>query len=443
VPSRVLEFSTMPAETLPSPLAPDPAAAGREAGKLTAARVAKFIKDGLPEGKSSAMLWAASPKGLGLRLRKSSASWIYAYRPRGSGRSAPSRTVTIGRADSLTVKQAEAAAAQLAGGVAARKDPASERRAEKARSKTVLSNALDGFDASLRQQKIVAGPMIMSALRRELKPLMAREIDTIERREIVAVVDAIEARGRPGAARNLRKHAHALLEWAVTKGLLKHNVMAGLRRPMASRAERLGAESKGRALEDHEIARIWRAADELGAFGGLIRLALLTGLRRSELSGLTWTDVLADRLVIAAERAKTGARHEIPLTTSMRAILSAQPRTTSPLIFPGRSNMRMAGWSKLVPRAQRESGVDFRLHDLRRTVRTLMSRLGVSEETAELAIGHVRRGLIGTYNKDQAWASRADAFEKVSGHITQVVASNAAMSAARLPSEKHEQLVSQ
>ena len=37
---------------------------------LTAARIAKFIKDGLPEGKSSAVLWAASPKGLGLRLRE-------------------------------------------------------------------------------------------------------------------------------------------------------------------------------------------------------------------------------------------------------------------------------------------------------------------------------------------------------------------------------------
>jgi hypothetical protein len=177
---------------------------------LTAPRIAKFIKDGLPEGKSSAVLWAASPKGLGLRLRKGSASWIYSYRPRGSGRSASSRTVTIGRADSLTVKQAEAAAAQLAGEVAMRHDPASERRAEKTRSKSVLGRALEGFDASLRQRKIVAGPMIMSALRRELAPLIAREIDTIERKEIVALVDAIEARGLPGAARNLRKHSHAL-----------------------------------------------------------------------------------------------------------------------------------------------------------------------------------------------------------------------------------------
>jgi integrase len=101
----------------------------------------------------------------------------------------------------------------------------------------------------------------------------------------------------------------------------------------------------------------------------------------------------------------------------MRAVLDAQPRTTSKLVFPGRNNLRMAGWSKLVPRAIRVTGIDFRLHDLRRTVRTLMSRLGVPEEIAELSIGHVRRGLIATYNLDQAWAARVDAFEKVSAHI--------------------------
>ena len=50
-----------------------------------------------------------------------------------------------------------------------------------------------------------------------------------------------------------------------------------------------------------------------------------------------------------------------------------------------------------------------------------MSRLGVAEDVAELAIGHVRVGLVGTYNKDQAWAARVDAFGRVSDHIAAVV----------------------
>jgi len=52
---------------------------------------------------------------------------------------------------------------------------------------------------------------------------------------------------------------------------------------------------------------------------------------------------------------------------------------------------------------------------------TLMSRLGVPEDIAELAIGHVRADLIARYNKDEAWAGRSDAFERVSDHIAAAI----------------------
>jgi integrase len=196
-----------------------------------------------------------------------------------------------------------------------------------------------------------------------------------------------------------------------------------MRRPKASRAERLESASKGRALDDAAIRTLWASAGAQGPLGGLLQLAMLTGLRRSELSGLRWASVLEDRIVIAAEHGKTGVAHSVPLTTAMSRVLEAQPRTTSSLVFPGRGNVRLAGWSKSVPHASAVSGVDFKLHDLRRTTRTLMSRLGVAEDVAELSIGHVRRGLLATYNKDEAWTARVDAFERVSSHIAEVLAS--------------------
>ena len=39
----------------------------------------------------------------------------------------------------------------------------------------------------------------------------------------------------------------------------------------------------------------------------------------------------------------------------------------------------------------------------------------------ELAIGHVRADLIARYNKDEAWAGRSDAFERVSDHIAAAI----------------------
>jgi hypothetical protein len=47
-----------------------------------------------------------------------------------------------------------------------------------------------------------------------------------------------------------------------------------------------------------------------------------------------------------------------------------------------------------------------------------MSRLGVPEDIAELAIGHQRADLVARYNKDRAWQARCDAFENISAHIT-------------------------
>ena len=53
-----------------------------------------------------------------------------------------------------------------------------------------------------------------------------------------------------------------------------------------------------------------------------------------------------------------------------------------------------------------------------------MKRLGISESVAEIAIGHVRSGLSGIYDRDEQWAARVNAFTKVSEHITRSCARN-------------------
>jgi len=59
-----------------------------------------------------------------------------------------------------------------------------------------------------------------------------------------------------------------------------------------------------------------------------------------------------------------------------------------------------------------------------------MSR-SASTDIAELAIGHARADLIARYNKDQAWAGRSDAFERVSDHVATLI--GARESAAAIP----------
>src|SRR5262249_60277288 len=108
-----------------------------------------------------------------------------------------------------------------------------------------------------------------SSLRRGLHGPWTKEVTSLTRRDLVAPIAAIEAAGRPGAAQDLRRFARVFLEWCVGDGFIAFNPLAGLRRPMRTRAERLKAAGNGgRALSDAEIRQLWQAARRLGALRG-------------------------------------------------------------------------------------------------------------------------------------------------------------------------------
>jgi integrase len=379
----------------------------------------------VPNGKQQVIIWDATVTGLGLRCLASGVkTWVFIYRGAG-GRRANSQTVRIGAYPEIGVEAARKAARGFAGDVAHGRDPAADRREERRRERATLRLALDDYERSLKQRRIVNWRVVMSALRRGLSRLLTHDVRDLTRGDYVAAIATIERTGRMGAAEDLRKHCRTFAEWSVGRGLADFNPLAGLRRPRLTRAERLENVERGRALSDDEIRKVWLAAELLGPFGGLTQFALLTAMRRGELSGLRWDDIKRDRIVLQAQQTKTGTAHEIPITELMRKVLARQPRTSSPLVFPSsRTAGRILGWTKLVNKLVRTSGVSMTMHDLRRTCRTLMSRLDVPEDVAELAIGHQRADLVARYNHDHAYAKRASSFELVSGHVAELSKTN-------------------
>ena len=393
--------------------------------KLTEARVKRVRR---PK-TGQVFLWDGEVRGFGVRILPSgSKTFWFQYRPRGGG---SSRMIRIDSFPKISVAKARDQARVFAGKVSSGGNPAAELRAERMRDKATLRVLLaEGgpYSQELERRGVVNIKPALSSLRRGLHGLMSKEVTYLTRRELVAAIAAIEADGRPGAAQDLRRFTRVFLEWCVGSGFLTANPLAGLRRPMRSRAERLKAGANGgRALSDDEIRQLWQSAGSFGSFGGLVRLALLTGLRRGELAQLERArDLLTDRIVVRPEHAKTGAQHEVPLTALMRAVITGTPVSTSKLLFPSpATGGRLAGWTRWVANLRQASGVDFRLHDLRRTARTLMSHLGVAEDIAELAIGHVRADLIARYNKDTAWEGRRDAFTRVSDHVATLIGARA------------------
>jgi integrase len=419
---------------------------------LTRSRIEKAT---VPPGAGQLMLWDSFVAGFGVRcLPGGSKTFVYRYRPHGGGRSVNPRLLKLGAFPSLSLDDARATARIHAGDVAKGKDPAQQRAEERRRSRATLKQLLaaDGpYELHLKERGLVNVKPALSILRRGLTAHMATDVAVLSRNDIVTAIDALNRIGKPGAAQDLRRYTRSFLEWSVGQGLTPANVMAGLRVPGRTRQQRLrDAALKGRALDDGELIKVWQAAQAMidrsqrgervsGSFGALVQLALLTGMRRGELSQLqhgrhvlTGERAVADR-GIDGERihlpkaiTKTAANHDTPLTLLMLAVIAGLPRTTSALLFPSRvSGGRLKGWAGLVALLQELSGVEVTLHDLRRTCRTLMSRLGVAEDIAELAIGHQRADLVARYNKDAAWQSRVAAFQKVSAHISALLAAAA------------------
>ena len=83
---------------------------------LTRTTLKVAIAAGVPDGKARIAIWDTRPKGLALILRASgSTSWVFVYRPRGSPKGTPSRTVTLGNYPTLDLEEARREAVRQAG----------------------------------------------------------------------------------------------------------------------------------------------------------------------------------------------------------------------------------------------------------------------------------------------------------------------------------------
>jgi len=100
-------------------------------------------------------------------------------------------------------------------------------------------------------------------------------------------------------------------------------------------------------LSDTELSRLIGVLDTYKdvQVANIVRLALLTGMRRGELLRLQWDHVDLKRGFLRIKQSKGGTDESIPLSDAARAVLSSLPRTAS-LVFPGRTMKKKAADGK-------------------------------------------------------------------------------------------------
>jgi integrase len=150
-------------------------------------------------------------------------------------------------------------------------------------------------------------------------------------------------------------------------------------------------QARDRTLTDDELRAIWRT--DAGLFGHYIRFLLLTAARRNEVAGMTWGEIDGADWTLPASRNKTGVELVRPLGKAAQAILAAIPKGGQ-FVWSPNGGKALTNFSNSKAAFDKASGTrDWRIHDLRRSARSLMSRAGVDKDHAERCLGHVIGGV--------------------------------------------------
>lgn len=137
-------------------------------------------------------------------------------------------------------------------------------------------------------------------------------------------------------------------------------------------------------LTAQQVAKLLQVLDEEEdiVMASLIRLALFTGMRRSALLNLQWTDLDFERnsIMLRGDVAKKKKTEYIPMNEQAKAILLSVPKTTSPYVFPGRDDDKpRANITAVLKRVKEKAGLpeSFRpLHGLRHSFASWLANSG-------------------------------------------------------------------
>lgn len=378
----------------------------------------------------------AEGEGFGLMVWPNGAkSWVLRYVvPGDDGRR---RTLTLGQYPDMSLQEARGRAALARETLRGGDDPMAQRRAsrdaqvlavQERRRAPTLAQAFGDYMA-LQSKRLKRPRNIEEPIRTNVLPELGEmKLHDLRRRDLVAVLDTMMARGAVCYAEQTRSKLSTFFAWCVERELLDSNPLIGMK-PLAKPSRR------DRALSDEEIPILW---EWLGA-GGLVspslrdalRLVLLTGQRPGEVLGLPWAELDLPAAVwrLPSERAKNGRAHSVPLSAEAVAILNARRAwVDGDHVFPGKrgfAHIVVNSADSMLARALADSGprglAPFRPHDLRRTCRTGLARLGFPDEVGERVLNHAPGGVLAVYNAHRYEVEMRRALDAWAGHVLALV----------------------
>ncbi|QRI61834.1 site-specific integrase [Shinella sp. PSBB067] len=401
-------------------------------------KLTKRVIDGLKPRDKDYFDWDDELPGFGVRVWPSGKKVYLAQYRVGK----QTKRYKIGAHGPLTVEEARKEAKIILGDVARGEDPQLDR-ATRRKSLTVKELCEAYFEAA--DKGLILGkrgkPKKASTLyvdrgraNRHIVPLLgSRLVQDVSQADAVRMMRDIttgktamsektgKLRGRAiveggaGTASQAVTLLSAILTYAVSEGIVPHNVARGIRKPaVGKRTRRLEAKdyrALGKALA--EVTEVpWQ-----GVVG--TKLFLLTGFRLSEVAGLKWQEVdeagSCFRLVDTKEDASIR-----PIGKPVFDILATISRQEgNPYVLPGPRSAEghYTSLDEAIRKLTKRAGLEgVTSHVMRHSYASVAGDLGFTEITIAALLGHASAGVTQRYvhHLDSVLIAAAD---KVSGEV--------------------------
>jgi len=248
-----------------------------------------------------------------------------------------------------------------------------------------------------------------------------KPVGEITRGEVGALLDRVATENGPIMSNRVLSATGKLFSWwQIQDETFTSPVIKGMARGVVVKRDRV--------LTKDELRQVWAAAGN-DIFGSILKVLMLTARRREEVAELRWEEIDPNApggplWILPAARHKNGKPDSIPLTPDVWEIIQAQNKWEKcPYVFSpdGEKPFRNFGRRKDKLDTVLNFSTPWTTHDLRRTSRTLLAELGVSDEIGERVVGHKKGGVLEIYNRYAYVPEKRAALENLAKLFSRII----------------------
>jgi integrase len=307
------------------------------------------------------------------------------------------KRMTLGRYGELTVEQARKEAQKLMGKIATGINPLAEKQVQKVKALT-LNGVFQEYLKTRKLKPKTANDYTL-LFRNVFADWQNKAFLSITKVEITARHTQIGTNNGKAYANLAMRLLRAIYNFAEIHYKDKQTEQLSIENPVLCLSKThtwYRIARRKTYIRSHQLAAWHQSVMNLKneTLRDYLLLVLFTGLRRNEAASLLWKNIdFLDRTLTAIDT-KNHAAHTLPLSDYLYELLMCRKANANNLyVFPGNGECGyIVEPRKQIQLITQETGIEFTMHDLRRTFITMAEKLDISVYALKRLLNHKTEG---------------------------------------------------